>query len=214
MCTAEHRRLVARKGLRYPSDLRDGEWALMEPDDPAGQAGWSTARGRRGVWPRHESVSEQAKRLSKASETSEVVPHGAPKKPCPSSGAPAYPQNQGSCWSRAPPDRTLLSAPADPWARRRLAGDDSDADAACLSPSPSGWRTVSSTFVAAAIAPLNNDRFTTTGMKAVTNSRLSKLIAGIMLLFRRHPAWSSVDDRRGLVVPRPEPASPARELVG
>ncbi|HEY1797286.1 MAG TPA: IS5/IS1182 family transposase, partial [Stellaceae bacterium] len=31
MWTAEHRRLGARTGLRYPSDLTDGEWALIEP---------------------------------------------------------------------------------------------------------------------------------------------------------------------------------------
>ena len=41
-----------------------------------------------------------------------------------------------------------------------------------------------SDFVATTIAPRNNDRFPTTGMKAVTDSRLTKLIAGIMLLLR------------------------------
>src|SRR3954470_14151550 len=52
-----------------------------------------------------------------------------------------------------------------------------------------------SDFVATTIAPRNNDRFPTTGMKAVTDSRLTKLIAGIMLLLRRRRAWSSVVER-------------------
>ena len=29
--TAEHRRAADRRGLRYPSDLTDGEWALVAP---------------------------------------------------------------------------------------------------------------------------------------------------------------------------------------
>ncbi len=29
MWTQEHRRVHARKGLRYPSDLTDAEWALV-----------------------------------------------------------------------------------------------------------------------------------------------------------------------------------------
>src|SRR3954454_1201372 len=48
-----------------------------------------------------------------------------------------------------------------------------------------------SDFVATTIAPRNNDRFPTTGMKAVTDSRLTKLIAGIMLLLRRYRERSS-----------------------
>ena len=39
MWTAEHRRFAARKGLRYPSDLTDGEWALMEPMIPPAKRG-------------------------------------------------------------------------------------------------------------------------------------------------------------------------------
>jgi transposase len=31
MWKPEHRRAAARKGLRYPSDLSDAEWALVEP---------------------------------------------------------------------------------------------------------------------------------------------------------------------------------------
>ena len=31
MWTPEHRRAVDRHGLRYPSDLSDGEWALIKP---------------------------------------------------------------------------------------------------------------------------------------------------------------------------------------
>ena len=45
------------------------------------------------------------------------------------------------------------------------------------------------------IAPRNNDRFPTTGMKAVTDSRLTKLIAGIMLLLRRRLGRSHPLDR-------------------
>src|SRR3954453_9233468 len=56
-----------------------------------------------------------------------------------------------------------------------------------------------SDFVAMTIAPRNNDRFPTTGMKAVTDSRLTKLIAGIMLLLRRRRGLSSGGGR-----PRPD----------
>jgi len=31
MWTPEHRVAADRRGLRYPSDLTDGEWALVEP---------------------------------------------------------------------------------------------------------------------------------------------------------------------------------------
>src|SRR6201997_445007 len=39
MWTTEHRRFAARKGLRYPSDLTDGEWALIEPMIPPAKRG-------------------------------------------------------------------------------------------------------------------------------------------------------------------------------
>src|SRR5216684_52001 len=39
MWTAEHRRMAARSGLRYPSDLSDGEWALIEPMIPPAKRG-------------------------------------------------------------------------------------------------------------------------------------------------------------------------------
>jgi transposase len=39
MWTAEHRRLASRQGLRYPSDLTDGEWALIEPMIPPAKRG-------------------------------------------------------------------------------------------------------------------------------------------------------------------------------
>jgi transposase len=39
MWTAEHRRVAARKGLRYPSDLTDAEWALVEPMIPPAKRG-------------------------------------------------------------------------------------------------------------------------------------------------------------------------------
>ena len=39
MWTAEHRRLASRQGLRYPSDLTDGEWVLIEPMIPPAKRG-------------------------------------------------------------------------------------------------------------------------------------------------------------------------------
>ena len=39
MWTAEHRRMAARAGLRYPSDLTDGEWRLIEPMIPPAKRG-------------------------------------------------------------------------------------------------------------------------------------------------------------------------------
>ena len=39
MWTPEHRRVHARKGLRYPSDLTDAEWALVEPLLPPARRG-------------------------------------------------------------------------------------------------------------------------------------------------------------------------------
>jgi hypothetical protein len=33
MWTREHRRAADCRGLRYPSDLTDAEWALIEPGD-------------------------------------------------------------------------------------------------------------------------------------------------------------------------------------
>lgn len=39
MWTAEHRQAAARKGLRYPSDLTDCEWALIEPMIPPAKRG-------------------------------------------------------------------------------------------------------------------------------------------------------------------------------
>ena len=39
MWTEEHRLVAARKGLRYPSDLTDGEWALIEPMIPPAKRG-------------------------------------------------------------------------------------------------------------------------------------------------------------------------------
>ncbi len=34
MSKPEHRRAAERRGLRYPSDVTDGEWALVEPMIP------------------------------------------------------------------------------------------------------------------------------------------------------------------------------------
>ena len=39
MWTADHRIAVARKGLRYPSDLTDSEWVLIEPMIPPAKRG-------------------------------------------------------------------------------------------------------------------------------------------------------------------------------
>ena len=39
MWTAEHRRAVDRRGLRYPSDLTDAEWALVAPFVPPARRG-------------------------------------------------------------------------------------------------------------------------------------------------------------------------------
>ena len=39
MWTPEHRRAADRRGLRYPSDLTDAEWALVEPLIPPAKRG-------------------------------------------------------------------------------------------------------------------------------------------------------------------------------
>src|SRR3954464_12304213 len=39
MWTVEHRRAYERDGLRYPSDLTDAEWALVEPFIPPAKRG-------------------------------------------------------------------------------------------------------------------------------------------------------------------------------
>lgn len=39
MWTPEHRRAAERSSLRYPSDLTDGEWALVEPQIPPAKHG-------------------------------------------------------------------------------------------------------------------------------------------------------------------------------
>jgi transposase len=39
MWTAENRRAYERSGLRYPSDLTDAEWALVEPRIPPAKRG-------------------------------------------------------------------------------------------------------------------------------------------------------------------------------
>ena len=49
MWTQEHRRAHARKGLRYPSDLTDAEWVLVEPLLPP---------ARRGGRPREANMRE------------------------------------------------------------------------------------------------------------------------------------------------------------
>lgn len=49
MWTPEHRRAAERRGLRYPSDLTDAEWALVEP---------SIQPAKRGGRPRDVNVRE------------------------------------------------------------------------------------------------------------------------------------------------------------
>ncbi|MFC7453372.1 transposase, partial [Insolitispirillum peregrinum] len=39
MWTEENRRVYERRGLRYPSDLTDEEWALVEPLIPPAKRG-------------------------------------------------------------------------------------------------------------------------------------------------------------------------------
>jgi hypothetical protein len=39
MWKPEHRRTADRRGLRYPSDLTDAEWALVGPARPSAAAG-------------------------------------------------------------------------------------------------------------------------------------------------------------------------------
>src|ERR687886_2308229 len=39
MWTTEHRQAHERRGLRYPSDLTDAEWALVEPFIPPARRG-------------------------------------------------------------------------------------------------------------------------------------------------------------------------------
>ena len=44
----DHRRYADRRGLRYPIDLTEAEWAMLAPMiPPASQARWSAARCRR-----------------------------------------------------------------------------------------------------------------------------------------------------------------------
>ena len=39
MWTPDHRRAADRRGLRYPSDLTDDEWAIVAPMIPPGRHG-------------------------------------------------------------------------------------------------------------------------------------------------------------------------------
>src|SRR3954452_1781265 len=55
--------------------------------------------------------------------------------PPPQRRRPTSPLGARSPGATVSPDRTLLLAPVDPWARRGRAGDDPNADTACLSPS-------------------------------------------------------------------------------
>ena len=54
MWTAGHRRNASRKGMRYPSDLTDDEWRLVEPFIPPARHGRVLHGGRK----RHVDVRE------------------------------------------------------------------------------------------------------------------------------------------------------------
>jgi transposase len=57
MWTPEHRRAANRRGLRYPSDLTDAEWVLVEPAIPP---------AKRGGRPRDVNVREVERHLLRA----------------------------------------------------------------------------------------------------------------------------------------------------
>ena len=44
MWTPDHRRAADRRGLRYPSDLTDDEWAIVAPMIPPGDTVDANAR--------------------------------------------------------------------------------------------------------------------------------------------------------------------------
>src|ERR1700726_2504866 len=48
MWKPEHRRAAERRGLRYPSDLTDAEWALVEPMIPPAKRGGRRREGNLG----------------------------------------------------------------------------------------------------------------------------------------------------------------------
>ncbi len=49
MWKPEHRAAADRRGLRYPSDLTDAEWALVEPMIPPAKHGGRHREGKRPV---------------------------------------------------------------------------------------------------------------------------------------------------------------------
>ena len=50
MWTPEHRRAADRRGLRYPSDLTDAEWGLVEPAIPPPEINTSFLLHRIAPW--------------------------------------------------------------------------------------------------------------------------------------------------------------------
>jgi len=46
MWKPEHRQAADRNGLRYPSDLTDAEWAIVEPMIPPGRSARRRDRGQ------------------------------------------------------------------------------------------------------------------------------------------------------------------------
>jgi len=47
MWKPDHRRAADRRSLRYPTDLTEAEWAMVEPKIASGQARWTEAHGGR-----------------------------------------------------------------------------------------------------------------------------------------------------------------------
>jgi transposase len=62
MWTPEHRRAAERSGLRYPSDLTDAEWAIVEPMIPPAR------RRLREFWAKRMRVFQPA-RFTEFSQT-------------------------------------------------------------------------------------------------------------------------------------------------
>jgi hypothetical protein len=64
MWKPEHRRAADRRGLRYPSDLTDAEWALIEP------------ASMNGLDPAHAAIEHQTRTVRSAAMLRR--PHRAP----------------------------------------------------------------------------------------------------------------------------------------
>src|SRR5262245_21947227 len=75
MWTADHRRAADRRGLRYPSDLTDAEWVLVEPTIPP---------AKRGGRPRDANVREVLNAIFYVLSTGcqwQALPKDLPRRP-------------------------------------------------------------------------------------------------------------------------------------